>query len=213
LGVSRFTDVLTNFSADAPALQAFTERARCILGYNSSKRAPEPDALDGFLLAFASVYRIGVLDLTGEEILRALAVAEIMTRRVWSGLPQEPTLQGVANTLTALKPIQILLAHGDERFDFGKVTKKTFSFRDAELTFAAFIAARHAPDAGVFAALEQAIPPGMSIADRSVLLRRLGEIMQTVRLKPRRRKGAIVEGILSSQDLGDNRIVRELAQQ
>ena len=80
------------------------------------------------------------------------------------------------------------------------MTQKTFSFLDAELTFAAFIGVQNAADRGVLGALEQAIPPKMSVADRSILLMRLGEVLQRTKSKRSRKHGAVVDKIISSQD-------------
>jgi hypothetical protein len=95
-----------------------------------------------------------------------------------------------------------LLAFADEVFDFGKVSQKTFSFRDAELTFAAFIAVHNASEIGMLGALEQAIPPEMSVADRSILLMRLGDVLQTTKSKRSRKHAAVVDKIISLQENG-----------
>ena len=202
LGMSRFTDTLMSASADPQGLAAFVQRARRILGYESAPRSLERDIFDDLLLACAAPYRIGFLDLAAEEILRVLAIAETIVRRAWFGATQIPTFQGLANTVASFRAVEALLAYGDEDFDFGRLTQKTFSFQNAELTFAAFIAARNVAEKGVLGALEQAIPSGMSVADRSVLLMRLGELMQTTKSKRTRKHGATVDKILSLQDSG-----------
>src|SRR5262245_12109418 len=200
LGKDRFMDLLLSASANPAALAAFVQRARQIMGHELSPENNERDYFDDMLLAFASPYRIGLLDLPAEGILRALAVAGMMVRRAWRGAPQKPSFQGFANSIATFKPVQVLLACGDELFDFGKVTQKSFSFHDAELTFAAFIAVHNAGEKDVLAALEEAIQPALSIADRSVLMMRLGELMQTAKLRRNRKHGAVVDKILSLQD-------------
>ena len=200
LGVDRFSDVLMDASADATALSAFLERVRRILGYETVARSHGRDTLDDLLLTFASPYRIGLLEMSDEGVLRALAVAEIIVRRAWTGATiPPPSLQGLANTVARLRPIQILLAYGDEPFDFGRVTKKTFSFSNAELTFAAFITTQNSIDKSVLGALSEAIPETMSVADRSVLLMRLGSQMEATKSKRVRKHGAVIENILASQ--------------
>jgi hypothetical protein len=199
---SRFIDTLKNASTDPPALAAFVQRARGILGYESSPEKEERDVFDEMLLAFASPYRIGLLDLPAEGILRALAIAEIIVRRAWRGAPQQPSFQGLANNVVTFKPVQVLLAGADEAFDFGKVTQKALSFRDAALTFAGFVAVRNAAEKGVLGALEEAIPPRMSVADRSILLIRLGELLQKTKSKRNRKHAALVDKIISSQESG-----------
>lgn len=199
LGVDRFSDVLIESAADASALSAFLERARRILGYEAATQSNGRDAIDDLLLTFASPYRIGLLDLSSEGILRALAVAELIVRRAWDGAIITPSLQGIANTAATFRPIQALLADGDERLDFGRVTKKTFSFSDAELTFAAFITTQNSAEKGVLGALDEAISPEMSVADRSVLLMRLGQQMEATKSKRKRKHGTVIDEILAAQ--------------
>jgi hypothetical protein len=187
-------------SSDPAGLKSFVRRASQIMGYESALKADTHDALDDLLIAFASPYRIGFLDLAAEQILRVLAIAEVRVRHAWMSATQNLTLQGLANTVAASRVLQVLLATGEQPFEFGRVTQKTFSFRDPDLTFAAFVSVQTSTQQSVLAALEQGIPQTMSIADRSVLLTRLGELMQKAMLKKNRKHGAVVEKILSLQD-------------
>ena len=206
LGIDRFSDVLMNAAADASALSVFLERARRILGYQTAAQSNGRDLIDDLLLTLAGPYRISLLDLSDEGVLRALAIAELIIRRAWAGATITPSLQGIANTAATFRPIQVLLADGDERFDFGRVTKKTFSFSEPELTFAAFITTQHSVEKGVLDALDEAISPEMAVADRSVLLMRLGQQMEAVKSKRKRKHGAVIEEILASQ--GSNQIAQ-----
>jgi hypothetical protein len=202
LGTNRFIDTLKEAATDPAALAAFVRQARGILGYESAPEMEERDALDDMLLAFASPYRIGLLDLPADGILRALAIAELIVRRTWRSTLQQPSFQGLANNIVSFKPVQVLLAFADEAFDFGKVTQKMLSFHDAELTFAAFIGVHNAAEKGMLGALDQAIPPKMSVADRSILFMRLGEVLQKTRSKRSRKHAAVVDMIISSQESG-----------
>lgn len=206
LGIGRFGDVLMNASADAPALKAFLERTHRIMGYEPAVQSKGPDAIDDLLLTIASPYRIGLLDLSDEGVLRALAVAELIVRKAWDGATIAPSVQGICNTAATFRPIQALLADGDERFDFGRITKKTFSFSDAELTFAAFITTQNSVEKGVLGALDEAISPEMAVADRSVLLMRLGQQMEATKSKRKRKHGEVIDEILASQ--GSNQIAQ-----
>jgi hypothetical protein len=206
LSVASFRDVLLNAAADAAALNAFLERTRRILGYEPAAQSNGRDVIDDLLLTFASPYRISLLDLSGEGVLRALGVAELIVRKAWAGATVTPSLQSIANTAATFRPIQALLADGDERFDFGRVTKKTFSFSDAELTFAAFITTQNSVEKGVLGALDEAISPGMAVADRSVLLMRLGQQMEAAKSKRKRKHGAVIDEILASQ--GNNQLAQ-----
>ena len=205
LGIDKFSDVLMSASADASALSAFLARTQHLLGYEKASSGAR-DAIDDLLLAFASPYRISLADLSNEGVLRALGVAELIVRRAWTGAKVTPSLQGVANTVAQLSPIQTLLADGDERFDFGRVTKKTFAFGDAELTFAAFVATQNSIEKGVLGALEEAIPETMSVADRSVLLMRLGSQMLMTKSKRTRKHGVVIDKIIASQS--NNQVVQ-----
>jgi hypothetical protein len=206
LSVDRFSDVVMNASADSLALDAFLERARIILGYETTASPRGRDTLDDLLLILATPYRMGLLDLSDEGVLRALALAEIIVRRAWAGATITPSLQAVLNTMATFRPIQKLLAYADEAFDFGRVTKKAFSFSNAELTFAAFITTQISPEKGILAALDQAISPEMAVADRSVLLMRLGSEMDAAKSKRTRKHGTVIEKILASE--GNNQVAQ-----
>ena len=201
LGKRTFRDTLMGASTDGRGLQAFIARAMQIMGLEPAKRSKTCDYLDDLLLAFAPPHRLSLLSLESEGILRALSVAEIIVRRAWSDATKQPTLQGIANTVATFRDAQVLLAQNDERFDFGKINKKTFSFNEPELTFAAFVAVSNANGpAGVMGALEQAILPSMSVSDRSVLLLRLGHQLEIVNSKQKRKHARVIEKILSLHD-------------
>jgi hypothetical protein len=200
LGRTRFSEVLVAASSEPAALKTFSDRALRVMGCESILKSDKRDTLDDLLLVFASPYRIGFLDLESEEILRVLLVAEAIVRRAWPDGTQTATLQGLANTVSVFRPIQLLLAAGAQHFEFGRLTQKSFSFRNAELTFAAFMTVQQSPQQGVLTALEAAIPTSMSVADRSVLLMRLGELMQSTMSKRKPKTRATVEKILSLQD-------------
>lgn len=198
LGKYSFREVLNQAAKDAKSLEAFAARAARIMGLKAVKNSKQRDHLDDLLLAFAPVYRLGMLSLGPEAILRALAVAEFTLRRVWSDATKQPGLQGVANSVAQFAATQMLLAHGDEPFDFGKISQKTFSFYGPEIIFAAFYAVRQANGpSGVLGALEQAMQPSMLIADRSVLLLQLGNQMELIKSRKKRKHAEIIDKILS----------------
>ncbi|MEK6334838.1 MAG: hypothetical protein AABM67_07815 [Acidobacteriota bacterium] len=198
LGKHSFREVLNEASMDAASLQAFATRAAQIMGLRVAKDPGPRDHIDDLLLAYAPVNRLGRLSLGPEAILRALAVAEFTVRWVWSDATKQPGLQGVANTVSQFAAIQMLLAHGDEPFDFGKISQKSLSMQGPEITFAAFYAARQATSPlGLLAALDQAIEPSMSIADRSVFLLQLGSQMETVKSRKKRKHAGTIDKILS----------------
>jgi len=196
LGKQSFYDVLSQASADPAALRLFVDRASRVIGFNGADTSRQRDHIDDLLLAFAPVHRLSLLSLGPQGMLRALAMAEVLVRRAWSASTQI-TLQTIANTLSQFTPTQILLAHGDEAFDFGKISQKAFSFQGPEITFAAFQATREASQSGVLSGLERAIEPSMSISDRSVLLLQLGRLMEQTNSRKKRKHADTIEKILA----------------
>ena len=198
MGKYSVREVLNSASKDAASLRVFASRAARIMGFKIAKNSAPRDHLDDLLLAYAPVYRLWMLSLGPEAMLRALTVAEFTLRRVWSDATQQPGLQGVANTVAQFAATQMLLAHGDEPFDFGKISQKTLSLQGPEITFATFYAARQANSSlGVLGALEQAIEPSMSVADRSVLLLGLGSQMELMKSRKKRKHAGTIDKILA----------------
>ncbi len=191
----RFQEVLSDASSDPASLAQFVERATNVLGLNPTAR-PSRDHLDDLLLAFAPVHRLSLLSLGPEGMLRALAVAELIMRRAWSTVPQV-TLQTVANTVSQFMPTEMLLADGDEPFEFGKLNQKAFAYQGPEITFAAFQAVREASQFGVLTALERAIEPSLPVSDRSILLLRLGRLMEEAKSRKKSKRRNSIDKTLS----------------
>src|SRR5215510_4098186 len=95
LGTSRFCDVLEESSKDASALWAFRKRVAKLLSWSMPPQPETPDALDNIMIASASAYRVESLHHSDESLLRFLALAELLVRRVFAISIGEPTLQGV----------------------------------------------------------------------------------------------------------------------
>lgn len=190
LGRRSFSDTLKAASDDGAALDEFVARVARLMKIEVPPRSRPHDQLDDLLLAIAPPYRLYMLALTSEQMLRALAVAEL-TLRLGCALSTLPlSLQGVMRMASAFAPAQRLLAYGDEPFDFAKpISKKDLAFGDAQLTFAAYVFQRWAArPAGVLAALEEVIKPEMPVSDRSVLFQRLGNLVDQRRFKATKRK-------------------------
>jgi hypothetical protein len=180
LGQRRFMEVLRAHAADAPGLDAFLERATRILGLEHAARSGAADAVDDLCLALAAPLRLRLLHLSSEGMLRVLALSEIVLRRTLTLSDQPPTLQGAYQMITSVGPALRLLARGDEPVELGRrASAKAPPFGDPDLTFAAFLALRAVHNStGVLQALEQAMQPSFSAADRSVLLIQLGSKLE-----------------------------------
>ena len=199
LGRQSFPDTLRASSEDGAALDEFVARVARLMKIEVPARSRPHDELDDLMLAIAPPYRLSMLILTSEQILRALAVAEL-TLRLGSTLSTLPlSLQGVMRMASSFAQSQRLLAYGDEPFDFAKpISKKDLAFGDAQLTFAAYVFQRRsAGPAGVLGALEEVIKPEMPMSDRSVLFQRLGNLVDQRRVKATKRK--------PTKDLGSSR--------
>lgn len=193
LGQRTFTETLRGESADAASLGAVVARAAQVMGLTVPPRSQPHDAVDDLLLALAPTLRLSALSLCPEGILRALALGELVLRRALRLSDSPPTLQGVHGILTAAGPALRLLARGDEPLELVRgAGEKVPPFGDPELTFAAFVALREARGAtGTLGALEKAMTPSLTVADRSVLLRQLGiHVEQTCSPRPGRRDTA-----------------------
>lgn len=140
LGRRSFSDTLRAASDDGAALDEFVARVAQLMKIEGPPGSRPHDELDDLLLAIAPPYRLSMLVLTSEQMLRALAVAEL-TLRLGCALSTLPlSLQGVMRMASAFAPAQRLLAYGDEPFDFAKpIGKKDLAFGDAQLTFAAYV--------------------------------------------------------------------------
>lgn len=194
LGRRRFAETLGEASADGGSLDAFVTRAAKILGLDAPAEPAGRDPVDDILLALASPLRLGLLSLSSEAMLRALAIGERVARRVLSLSSDEPTLQAVHKIVTGVGPTLRLLAQGDQPVDLPEGDHKVAALGSPELTFAAYLALREARGpGGMLAALEKAIEPALSVADRSVLLSYLGGLLAHVPTGGRRR-GAAARG-------------------
>ncbi len=174
LGRERFTDLLRDASEAAGALDAFVVRAARILVLDAGAGAPPRDRVDDLLLAIAPPLRLSLLAQSGEAMLHALALGERLARRTLSLHRDAPTLQTVYSAMSDALPVLRLLARGDESLELAEGSEKGPPLPTPELTFAAYLALREARGpAGLLGALEQAITPELSAADRLVLLRHL----------------------------------------
>lgn len=185
LGARSFGTVLNEAAADPAALQAFIARASGIMGL-AFTTDPRRDEVDDLLLGLAAPLRMALLKLPAEGILRALALGALVLRRAATLAGQRPlTLQGAYEILMRVAPALRLLAHGDEPLALARRAKlQPLPFGDANLTFASFAVFRAASAGlGVLTMLERALPPTLSVADRSVVLIQLGTQLEQASLR------------------------------
>ena len=171
LGKSRFRDVLAASSEDPSALWSFRKRVAKLLGWSVPPQPETRDALDDILIASAPAYRVESLFLSDEALLRFLTLSELLVRRVFSMSIGAPTLQGVYGVIEDMRPALRLLAWGDAKPPLKKGSLKSPEFGDTNLVDSAQKFLNWLPVKGVLPALEKALPPKFSTADRIVVIR------------------------------------------
>ena len=171
LGKSRFRDVLAASSEDPSALWSFRKRVAKLLGWSVPAQPETRDALDDILIASAPAYRVESLFLSDEALLRFLTLSELLVRRVFSMSIGAPTLQGVYGVIEDMRPALRLLAWGDAKPPLKKISLKSPEFGDTNLVDSAQKFLNWLPVKGVLPALEKALPPKFSTADRIVVIR------------------------------------------
>jgi hypothetical protein len=171
LGKAQFRDVLAASSADPSALWAFRKRVAKLLGWTIPAQQDTRDALDDILIASAPAYRVESLFLSDEALLRFLTLSELLVRRVFTMSIGSPTLQGVYGVIEDMRPALRLLSWGDAKPPLKKVSLKSPEFGDTNLMDSAQKFLNWIPVKGVLPALEKALPPKFSAADRIVVIR------------------------------------------
>lgn len=177
---TRFSEVLRTESADSARLTEEIERSTRVLGLPAPARRARPDAIDDLMLALASPLRLSLLQLPTEGIIRALALSEILIRRVstLSGTPMSP--QSAYNFLQGRTHGLRLLARADEVLEISaKARLEPPPFGDPGLTFSSFIFLREVQKSTpVLQALEKAVTPTLTVFDRSALVIQLGTLLE-----------------------------------
>jgi Fe-S-cluster containining protein len=193
LGVGTFPEALREASAEPEGLDDFIDRAARLMRMEPPVRSRSRDNLDDLMLAMAPSYRLRMLALPREGVLRALAIAEL-TARAYQAAAQPPTPKGLHHLISNFSLSQTLLAWGDERVDLSKgVPKRDLTLLDPELTFAAYIFVHEASQLGVLGALEKAVPPAMSVSDRTALFNRFGALVDRAQSKSIKRRRSSTE--------------------
>lgn len=190
LGLQRFRDVVRSASEDTRAFEASVRRILDIAGLPQLEESADHDQLDDVLLAVAPALRLEYLRLSPEGVLRALAMTEALVRLEARLSDRMNSPQVTHRSATARRPAVQLLAHGDEPLQLKRsLSPKAPTISDPHLTFSAFLATRAlSTGTGVASALESALQPAMTTADRITLAMTLGSRVDP--LLSRRRDGA-----------------------
>ena len=179
LGRARFQEVLESCSSDPSSLAAFRKRVSRLLSW--SKLSPNgshgPDAMDDIFLAIGPAMRIEALYHTDEGLLRYLALAEMLARRVFVMSQGPVTPQGVYGVIEDMRPAIRLLAWADEAPALKKTSLKSPEFGNPTLVSSSQRFLNWIPSKGVLPALEKAFEPNFSAADRTVVVRQSADIV------------------------------------
>lgn len=177
LGRARFRDVLEENTGDPSALWAFRKQVAKLLSWSMPAQPEAPDALDDILIASASAYRMETLHHSDEGLVRFLALAELMARRVFAMSIGPPTLQGVFGVIEDMRPALRLLAWGNEKPPLKKIPLRSPEFGDSNLMDVAQKFLNWLPTRGVLPALAKALQPKFTATDRIVIVRQCADVV------------------------------------
>jgi hypothetical protein len=172
LQAGRFFATLSRSSANPDALKRFLDRAARVCGV-SPAAARDRDDLDDFLRVLAPYWRLKMLPLGHERMLKALALADVLIRRLAALSPRPITLQQADQFYEQMSPVGRLLSRDELPLALPDGAPQLPPFGTSELTFTAYQALR-AAGTGVMAAFEQAFAAGTPTHDRMAILNDLG---------------------------------------
>ena len=174
LHATSFVTTLARSSAGgADALTRFLQRAARVCGVVPMSR--DRDAIDDLLLVLAPYWRLKMLPLGHERMLRVLALAEVLIRRMASLSPRDMTLQEADHFYMELSPACRLLSLDESPMAAPGELRQVPAFGTAELAFAAHQALR-AAETNVMAAFDEAFAAGTPTHDRMAILVALGRL-------------------------------------
>jgi hypothetical protein len=178
LGRARFREVLEDSSIDPAGLNTFRKRVTKLLSWSMPADPQDHDVIDDILLAIAPALRIEVLHHNEEGLLRYLALAEALVRRVFVMAQGPPSVQGVYGVIDDMRPAIRLLAWSDDAPTLKKVSLKSPEFGNPNLVSSAQKFLNWMPSRGVLPALEKAFDSKFSAADRTVLVRQTADMVE-----------------------------------
>jgi hypothetical protein len=188
IGVGSFAECLRSAAADPARLDRNVARAAPLLGLAVPPGPVGRDGTDDILLAIAPAVRLSFLRLPADGILLALAVAELVVRRIAVLSPAAPTPQGVFGVISSVVPALHLLGCADVPVETSRRGRpKAPPFGNAAMVFAGYRVLRGVSgNGGILDVLEAGMARLSSVADRSAFLVEMGTLIGPSLGRPRR---------------------------
>jgi len=179
LGSRSFSRCLRDASADAAKLDRLVTRSAALLGLDAPPAGEARDGIDDTLLAVAPTVRLSLLRLPAQGILLALALAELVVRRVTALAPAPPTPQTVINVISSALPALHLLGCAEVPVTTSRRGRpKSPPFGDPAMVFAGYLVLKGAGgDRDVLDVLEAGMQRIESVADRTAFLVEMGGVI------------------------------------
>jgi putative zinc- or iron-chelating protein len=178
LGTGSFSQCVRAAVDDPTRFDVLVSRAAALLGLEARGLDLEPDRIDEVMIAIASTMRLKLLNLPAQGILLALAVAELVVRRVGSIAPVAPTPQKAYEIIDSVLPALHLLGCADAALTTGRKRPKSPAFGDPAMVFAGHIVLRRvASDHDILDALESGMGRIESVANRTAFLVEMGGLI------------------------------------
>lgn len=179
LGVGTFAECLRGAAEDPARLDRNISRGAALLGLPVPAAATARDPTDDVLLATAPALRLELLRLSAEGMLLALALGELLVRRVHGLRPLPPTPQDVRDTIDSVLPALHLLGCADVPVaTSARRRSKVPPFGDPALVFAGYRVLRGVEAGGVVLdVLEDGMARLSSVADRTAFLVEMGTLI------------------------------------
>lgn len=164
IGAQTFQDVV----GEPPA---FVERVAKVMGWQASSTEPR-NVLDDLLLATASSLRAESLFLPNAQLLRMLALGEVLVRQMFRPASAGATLQSVYSLISQSLPALQLLSFGDTKLKV-PLLDEVPRFGDPALFSCLNAIIENVPRSGVLPAFEEHVPR-IQPADRMMLAHYVG---------------------------------------
>ncbi|MDP2954948.1 MAG: hypothetical protein Q8N53_00890 [Longimicrobiales bacterium] len=174
-----FGECLRGAATDPTRLDQGIGRAAALLGLVVPSERAGRDGTDDILLAIAPAVRVSCLRLSADGILLALALAELVVRRLAALTSAPPTPQGAFGIISSVLPALHLLGCADVPVETPQRGRpKAPPFGDPAMVFAGYRVLRGVTGGdGVLNALEAGMARLSSVADRSAFLVEMGTMI------------------------------------
>jgi len=179
LGLDSFRKVVLDAATDRARLEKRIARGAALLGMDVPAGPAGRDPTDDILLAVASSLRLSLLRLSADGILLALALAELVARRVTALASAPPTPQGVFDTIQSTLPaLHLLGCAGVPVSASHRGRPKAPPFGDPAMVFAGYRVLRGTSgDADILDLLEAGMARLTSVVDRTAFLVEMGTLV------------------------------------